>query len=125
MKSVVNLTPNPSPSPNSSHERELNPDKDADEIIKVGKWLPLANRIITNGKWKWHRYNGKIVAYAFRQAAEIEEHQKVVDENRLAELQEMFSPLPSLNEDEKKKNEEIYFDRIRHLVKIENSKGGN
>jgi hypothetical protein len=123
MKSVVNSTSNPNS--NSTYERELSPDKDADEIIRVGKWHPLANRIITNGKWKWYRYNGKIVAYTFREAAEIEEHQNAVDEKRLAELQEMFSPLPSLNGDEKKKMKSYTLIEFDVELKSGNSEGGN
>ena len=98
-------------------EQELDPSKDADEIIQLGEWKPYANRIITSGKWKSYFFAGKLIAYTFRDAPAIEEHQKIVDEKRLSELREMFKPLPSLIEDQKKEND---WQRIRHQTKGEN-----
>lgn len=62
-------------------------------------------KIINNGKWKSYYYNGKLVSYTFKEAAEIEEHQKLVTEESLGELHEKFKPLLQLNDEEKKQNE--------------------
>jgi hypothetical protein len=94
-------------------EQELDPSKNADEIIQSGKWEPYANRIITSGKWKSYFSNGKIIAYTFREAATIEEHQKNVCEERLGNLRDMFRPLPPLRWKEKEENERFYWTRIR------------
>ena len=99
-----------------NHERRLDPDKDADEIIQLGQWQPYRHKIINNGKWKSYYYKGELVSYTFQDAAAIEEHQPSTTERLLAELREMFKPLPPLNEEEKKVNERLYWERIRREI---------
>jgi hypothetical protein len=89
----------------SNKERKLDPNKDADEILRLGKWHPYTNRIITNGVWKIYfcKYTKRLVWYTFEEASRIEVHQKFADEKRLGELIEMFKPLPLLDEEGKKR----------------------
>jgi hypothetical protein len=110
-----NLTPNSNSNSNSNRVREfhLDPDRDADKIIRLGLWEPYADRIINNGKWKAYDK----VSYTFREAAAIENNQKATTERQLSELREMFKPLPQLNEEQKKENERLYWDRIRREIK--------
>ena len=103
--------------PNKDRERKLNPYKDADEILRRGEWQQYADLKINNGKWKSYYHNGKLVAYTFREAATIEVHQQLVSKKLLGDLFEKFQPLPPLNEDQKKENERLYWERIRRVIK--------
>jgi hypothetical protein len=99
-----------------SRKSRLNPDRDADEIIRLGLWQPYRKRIIRSGKWKCYKQGNGWVTYTFEEAARIEEHQKLVTQKLLGELYEQFKPLPPLN-DEKKENERLYWERIRREIK--------
>lgn len=95
----------------------MDPNKDADEIIRRGEWWPFRHKIITNGKWKCYKQGDGWVTYTFEEAAKIEEHQKLVTQKLLGELYEQFKPLPPLKDEEKKENERRYWERIRREVK--------
>lgn len=112
----------------SNQRRKLYPNKDADEILRRGEWQPYAGLRINNGKWKSYYYDRddgerELVSYTFREAAAIEEHQKLVTEKLLEDLYKQFKPLPQLNEDQKKENEPRYRDPVQRPIKQEILKG--
>jgi hypothetical protein len=90
----------------------------ADRLIKSGKWKPHAKKMVRSGTWKcYENQDRKWVTYTYEEAAKIVEHQQTTTERLLSELQEMFKPLPPLNEEETIQNEKLYWERIRREIK--------